>query len=65
MGDAPYECITDRRDAIKRAVNMAREGDIVLFAGKGHESYQLICGKKELFSEREIIEETCGVLSAL
>lgn len=62
MNGAEYECITDRKDAIIRAVSMAREGDIVLFAGKGHETYQLVCGKKLPFSEREIIEEACAAL---
>ena len=41
---------------------MAEEGDIVLFAGKGHEDYQLIHGKKEHFVERDIIKEACAAL---
>ena len=59
---APYTCITDRREAIYAAVRMAEEGDIVLFAGKGHEEYQLIHGKKEHFVERDIIKEACAAL---
>ena len=55
--DAPYTCITDRREAIYAAVKMAQPGDIVLFAGKGHEDYQIIHGKKEHFVEREIIKK--------
>lgn len=51
----PHEIITDRTEAVKKAVRIAKEGDIVLFAGKGHETYQLICGKKVPFSERQII----------
>ena len=35
------------------------DGDIILFAGKGHEDYQLIEGKKVHFVEREIIQEIC------
>ena len=62
MDGAPCECITDRRDAILKAISMAGEGDIVLFAGKGHETYQLVCGRKLPFSEREIIEEACASL---
>ena len=50
-----YVKIADRVEAVKYAVNEAKDGDIVLFAGKGHEDYQLICGKKVPFSEREII----------
>ena len=56
---APYTCITDRRDAIRTAIGMAEDGDIILFAGKGHEDYQLIEGKKVHFVEREIIQEIC------
>jgi len=48
--------IPDRREAIKIAVMLAREGDIVLVAGKGHETYQEIEGKKYPFDDREIIQ---------
>jgi UDP-N-acetylmuramoyl-L-alanyl-D-glutamate--2,6-diaminopimelate ligase len=47
--------IPDRREAIKTAVMLAREGDIVLVAGKGHETYQEIEGKKYPFDDREIL----------
>ena len=60
---APYTCITDRREAIYAAVKMAEPGDIVLFAGKGHEDYQLVNGKKLHFVEREIIKEACAEIS--
>lgn len=60
MDYGKYEIITDRESAVKRAVSMAEEGDIVLFAGKGHEEYQLICGKKLPFSEKKIILETAN-----
>lgn len=50
-----YIAIPDRTDAIKYAFDIAREGDIILLAGKGHERYQLINGKKLYFCEREII----------
>lgn len=53
--DALYTTITDREDAIRFAVRIAREGDILFFAGKGHEKYQLINGKKIPFSERAVI----------
>ena len=33
------------------------DGDYILFAGKGHEEYQLVCGKRIPFSERKILEE--------
>lgn len=51
-----YIKITDRREAILHAISIAKAGDIVLLAGKGHESYQLICGKRVPFSEREILQ---------
>ncbi len=56
----PYTLEPDREKAVRLAVNMARFGDIVLFAGKGHETYQLIQGVKHPFSERRIIEEVCA-----
>jgi len=48
--------IPDRREAIKTAVVLAREGDIVLVAGKGHETYQEIEGRKYPFDDREILQ---------
>jgi UDP-N-acetylmuramoyl-L-alanyl-D-glutamate--2,6-diaminopimelate ligase len=47
----------DRRCAIKKAVEMAGDGDIVLVAGKGHEDYQEIKGVRHPFSDRDILEE--------
>lgn len=45
--------IVDRREAIKTAVMLANEGDIILVAGKGHEDYQEIKGVKHHFDDRE------------
>lgn len=56
----PHICISDREEAVRYAVRMSRPGDIVLFAGKGHETYQLIAGRKIPFSEREIIRSECA-----
>ncbi len=47
----------DRRAAITKALSMARAGDIVLIAGKGHEDYQIIGTTKHHFSDREIVQE--------
>ena len=58
-GSAPYIAIPDRAEAVREAVALSEPGDIVLFAGKGHETYQLICGERVPFSEREIIEFEC------
>ena len=55
MQNAPYVAIPDRKEAIEYVVSHAEEGDIVLLAGKGHEKYQLINGKKEPFCERDIL----------
>jgi UDP-N-acetylmuramoyl-L-alanyl-D-glutamate--2,6-diaminopimelate ligase len=48
-------CITSRKEAIKTACMLARPGDIVLVAGKGHETYQEIMGVKHHFDDREVI----------
>jgi len=45
--------ITDRREAIKTACHLARPGDIILLAGKGHEKYQEINGVKTHFDDME------------
>lgn len=50
-----YTTVPDREEAVRLAVRIASEGDIILFAGKGHETYQLVCGEKLPFSERAII----------
>ena len=47
----------DRKEAIGKAVAMAREGDIVLIAGKGHEDYQEIKGTRYPFSDKDVLEE--------
>jgi UDP-N-acetylmuramoyl-L-alanyl-D-glutamate--2,6-diaminopimelate ligase len=57
---AAYERIADRREAIGRALSLARSGDTVLLAGKGHETYQII-GKEYLpFDERVIVADLLG-----
>ncbi|SET63856.1 UDP-N-acetylmuramoyl-L-alanyl-D-glutamate--2,6-diaminopimelate ligase [Paenibacillus sp. NFR01] len=54
---ARYEMIPDRRDAIRKAVEMASPADVVLIAGKGHETYQLIGGKVFDFDDRLVAKE--------
>lgn len=50
--------ITDRKEAIRTAVMMAREEDIILVAGKGHEKYQEIKGERFPFDDRTILMQT-------
>ena len=52
-----YTCIEKRKEAIKEAILMAKRPDIVVLAGKGHETYQEINGKKYNFDEREIVKD--------
>ena len=52
-----YITIVDRIEAIKYAIDMANKNDIIVLAGKGHETYQEINGKKYPFDEREIIKK--------
>lgn len=49
--------ITNRKEAIKAAISMAKKGDIILVAGKGHETYQEIKGVKEHFDDKEVLVE--------
>ncbi len=53
----PHERIVDRRDAIERALELAGDGDIVVLAGKGHETYQVQGTTKLPFDERKIVGE--------
>ncbi len=55
--------IADRREAIRTACMLARAGDIILVAGKGHETYQEIAGVKHPFDDRKILAETFNELS--
>jgi len=55
--------ITDRKEAIKTACSLAKPGDIILIAGKGHEKYQEIKGVKHPFDDFEILKETLKTLN--
>lgn len=52
-----YHMVADRREAIGTAVRLARPGDILLIAGKGHEDYQIVGTKKMHFDDREVARE--------
>ena len=55
--DGEYIEIIDRREAIAYAIHNGRPGDIIVLAGKGHEDYQEINGKRYPMDERVIIKE--------
>jgi UDP-N-acetylmuramoyl-L-alanyl-D-glutamate--2,6-diaminopimelate ligase len=57
-----YITISDRREAIKTAVSLANEEDIILVAGKGHEKYQDINGEKNHFDDKEVLKEMFELL---
>ncbi len=54
--------IVDRKEAIRTACLMAKKGDIVLVAGKGHENYQEIKGVKHHFDDKEVVGEIFNTL---
>ncbi|MCD5390872.1 UDP-N-acetylmuramoyl-L-alanyl-D-glutamate--2,6-diaminopimelate ligase [candidate division NPL-UPA2 bacterium] len=56
-----YLIIEDRFEAIRKALSLAREGDLVLLAGKGHEDEQIIKNKRLPFNDREVVK---GLLMA-
>ena len=58
----PYIVIENRIEAIKYAVQNAREGDIIVLAGKGHETYQILGTEKIHLDEREVIAEAISNL---
>lgn len=52
-----YECIVNRVEAIRKAIQMANMKDIIVLAGKGHEQYQEINGERHPFDEAQIVNE--------
>jgi UDP-N-acetylmuramoyl-L-alanyl-D-glutamate--2,6-diaminopimelate ligase len=55
--NCPYVCIENRREAIRYAIDNAQAGDVIVLAGKGHETYQEICGVKHPFDEKIVVKE--------
>ena len=53
--------IVDRKEAIRTACMMAKKGDVILVAGKGHEDYQEIKGVKHHFDDKEVIRDIFGI----
>jgi UDP-N-acetylmuramoyl-L-alanyl-D-glutamate--2,6-diaminopimelate ligase len=56
-GEAGYLVIPDRREAIRLAVSLARPGEAVLVAGKGHENYQIWGTERRHFDDREEVAQ--------
>jgi len=54
---ARIERISDRREAIAHALRTARQGDVILLAGKGHETYQIIGKERRSFDERVVVRD--------
>lgn len=61
--DGKYIIVPERRKAIKEALREAREGDVVLLIGKGHEMYEEINGVQYPFDERQVVLESLNELS--
>jgi UDP-N-acetylmuramoyl-L-alanyl-D-glutamate--2,6-diaminopimelate ligase len=55
--------ILDRREAIKTACHIAKPGDIILVAGKGHEKYQEINGVRHHFDDKEVLTEQLNLIN--
>lgn len=60
----PYVMIENRREAIRYAMEEAREGDILVLCGKGHETYQEIQGVKHPFDEKVVVQELLAEMNA-
>ena len=59
----PYDVVTDRRQAIYHALDIAKSGDVIVLAGKGHEDYQILEDNVHIhFDEREIVAEGLKLL---
>lgn len=60
-GGVEYAVVPERRAAIRRSIEVARAGDLVLIAGKGHEDYQIVGTTKRHFDDREEVRRALGV----
>lgn len=60
---AASQAVVDRRDAIRKAIDLAEPGDVVVIAGKGHEDYQIIGTTKHHMDDREMAREALNARS--
>ncbi len=60
-GGEEYAVVPERRAAIRRSIEIARAGDLVVIAGKGHEDYQIVGTTKRHFDDREEVRRALGV----
>ncbi|MDQ3049752.1 MAG: UDP-N-acetylmuramoyl-L-alanyl-D-glutamate--2,6-diaminopimelate ligase [Bacteroidota bacterium] len=56
--------VTDRKEALKVACSLAKSGDIILVAGKGHEKYQEIKGVKYPFDDKQVLEDSFKIFES-
>jgi UDP-N-acetylmuramyl tripeptide synthase len=56
-GEPKTEVIDDRREAIRKAMSVARKGDTILITGMGHEQFRIMNGKRESWSDVAIVGE--------
>ncbi len=56
-----YYVEPDRRASIRLALRLARAGDLLLIAGKGHEDYQIMGRRRIRFDDREVVREELGL----
>lgn len=59
-GDGKTEEISDRRDAIEKALSIARRDDVVLITGMGHEQFRIVNGEKLPWNDAEVVREITG-----
>ena len=63
--EGEYVIVEERKEAVRYAITNARENDMIILAGKGHEDYQEICGVKYHMDERELIESCFSFINSV
>ena len=56
-GDGKTTEIPDRREAIEKALSIAKKGDTILITGMGHEQYRIINGERQPWNDAEVVRE--------